>query len=128
MTGLRQLQKDALSCLESTGFSTLVIMPTGSGKTRLIWALGTTKCTIIFAPYTILINQLRDEMIKKGATYVWPMQDETESMDQILCKAKHILIPYEAAQRCNWLLRGLERIDRLGLIFVDEVTCIKLQY
>ena len=122
MNGLRPVQKDVLMCLESNELSAIVIIPTGSGKTLLISLLScTTKCSVVFAPYTLLKNQLYAALNERGATHFWPLREGSESMDMILFNANYILISYEAASTSASLLLALHRINRLGPIFVDEV-------
>jgi superfamily II DNA or RNA helicase len=127
MTGLRPIQKDVLLCLKSTEHSSLVVIPTGSGKTLLISLLAcNTKCSVVFAPYTLLKNQLYSALNEKGATRFWPLGDSSESLDLIVCSTQYMLISYEAASTCACLLLALSRINRLGPIFVDEVQTYTL--
>ena len=122
MDMLRPIQKDVFQCLESNELSSLVIIPTGSGKTLLMSVLACkTKCSIVFAPYTLLKNELYAALNEKGATHWWPLPDGSKSLDAILCNANYILMSYEAAPTCAFLLLALNRINRLGPIFVDEV-------
>jgi len=125
MTGLRPIQKDVLLCFESTELSSLVIIPTGSGKTLLMSLLACkTKCSVVFAPYNLLKKQLYAELTTRGPTHCWPLRHES-SMDNMLCNAQFILISFEAASTCASLLLALVRINRLGPIFVDEV-CVHM--
>ncbi len=120
---LRQSQKEALICLEGTTLSTIVVMPTGSGKTRLIWTFKhTSKCTLVFAPYAILAEQLQIQLNEKGYSVPWPLNTTEVSIEGVLARAEFIVLPYEAALNCRWLVTGLNRIGRLGPIFVDEVS------
>lgn len=120
---LRQSQKEALICLEGTTLSTIVVMPTGSGKTRLIWTFkNTSKCTLVFAPYAILAEQLQIQLNEKGYSVPWPLNTTKVSIEGMLARAEFIVLPYEAALNCRWLVTGLNRIGRLGPIFVDEVS------
>ena len=120
---LRQSQKEALICLETTTAATIVVMPTGSGKTTLIWAFQhSSKCTFVFAPYAILAQQLQRKLAEKGNSVLWPLDTTNVSLEGILATADFIVLPYEAAISCKWLLIGVERIGRLGPVFVDEVT------
>lgn len=122
MNGLRPIQKDVLTCLEATELSSLVIIPTGSGKTLLMSILACkTKCSVVFAPYALLKNQLYEVLNKEGPTHFWPLREGSGSIDAILFNANYILISYEDATQCACLLQMLFRIDRLGPIFVDEV-------
>jgi hypothetical protein len=123
MDGLRTIHKDILICLETTPqLSSLVIIPTGSGKTLLMSVLACkTQCSVVFAPYTLLKNQLYAVLTKEGPTHFWPLREGSESIDAILCNANYILISYEEATSCAGVLQALFRIDRLGPIFVDEV-------
>ena len=119
---LRPIQKDVFQSLESNEQSSLVIIPTGSGKTLLMSVLACkTKCSIVFAPYTLLKKELYAVLNGKGATHWWPLPDDSESIDSILCNANYILMSYEAAPTCASLLLAFHRLNRLGPIFVDEV-------
>jgi hypothetical protein len=120
---LRQSQKEALICLQMYTGAMIVVMPTGSGKTTLIWAFQhSSKCTFVFAPYAILAQQLQTKLAEKGNSFMWPLDKQKESLEGIFATADFIVLPYEAAVSCKWLLTGVERIGRLGPVFLDEVT------
>ena len=123
MNGLRELQKQALKCLEDCKSSAVIVMPTGSGKTTLIWTLKVDGlCSVIFAPYRILVSQLHAIFKEKGTTFVWPFHEEQASMDGVLATAQYVLLPYEAAPSCVGFISELHRWKRLGPIWVDEVN------
>jgi len=120
---LRQSQKEALICLQKYTAAMIVVMPTGSGKTTLIWAFQQpSKCTFVFAPYAILAQQLQTKLAEKGNSFMWPLDTQKVSLEGIFTTADFIVLPYEAAISCKWLLTGVERIGRLGPVFLDEVT------
>ena len=120
---LRPLQKKALQFLQERGTGDcIVIMPTGSGKTTLVWSHSDTlKCSVIFAPFRILVEQLTVELNGKGRTFAWPFSDDGPSTFQIMATAQYIVMPYEAAPTAAGLLAGLSRISRLGLVWIDEI-------
>ena len=120
---LRPMQKKALQFLQECGTGdSIVIMPTGSGKTTLVWSHSDPlKCSVIFAPFRILVEQLTVEFNGKGLTFAWPFSDDGPSTCQIMSTAQFIVMPFEAAPTAAGVLAGLERISRLGLVWIDEI-------
>lgn len=97
---LRQSQKEALICLQKYTGAMIVVMPTGSGKTTLIWAFRQpSKCTFVFAPYAILAQQLQTKLAKKGHSFMWPFDTQKVSLEGIFATADFIVLPYEVLQR-----------------------------
>lgn len=121
---LSPMQKEAMECLQKNDGNAIIIMPTGSGKTYLMWThCDKSQCSIVFAPYRILVQQLADLLQGHGITFTWPFQDMRVSMCQILSTAKYIVMPYEAAPHADavGLLESLHSIGRLGPVWIDEV-------
>ena len=121
---LRPMQKTAMAALERSGWeSAIVIMPTGSGKTTLVWSFkGTGDCSIIFAPYTLLAEQLVLVLGKYGRTFRWPLTGQQGSIDMLLANAHFVVASFEAAPDCVGLVTQLDLRRRLGPIWVDEVV------
>jgi superfamily II DNA or RNA helicase len=118
------MQKEAMECLQKNDGNAIIIMPTGSGKTYLMWThCDKSQCSIVFAPYRILVQQLADILQGHGTTFTWPFQDMRVSMCQILSTAQYIVMPYEAAPHADaaGLLESLHSIGRLGPVWIDEV-------
>ena len=121
---LRPMQKTAMAALERSGWeSAIVIMPTGSGKTSLVWSFkGKGDCSIIFAPYTLLAEQLVLVLGKYGRTFRWPLTGQQGSVDMLLANAHFVVASFEAAPDCVGLVTQLDLRRRLGPIWVDEVV------
>ena len=121
---LRPMQKTAMAALERSGWeSAIVIMPTGSGKTTLVWSFkGKGDCSIIFAPYTLLAEQLVLVLGKYGRTFRWPLTGQQGSVDMLLANAHFVVASFEAAPDCVGLVTQLDLRRRLGPIWVDEVV------
>ena len=119
---LRPMQDQALKFLERVGASAFVVMPTGSGKTHLIWChKKDNECAVIFAPYKVLVMQLQALCEEKGLTVLWPLDTFNGSPDAMLCNVQFALLPYEAAPLAHTFLKGLHRKGRLGPVWIDEV-------
>lgn len=122
---LRDTQKEAMTCIEGSTCGTLILMPTGSGKTTLIWTHKVAhECSVIFAPYRILVSQLQDTLSQKGTTVCWPFNDEQQlfSIDGIIASAEYVIFPFEAVPACIPFIEALNRSERLGPLWVDEVS------
>jgi superfamily II DNA or RNA helicase len=101
--------------------STMIIMPTGSGKTRLMWSHKKAGlCSVIFAPFKILIEQLTKILKEQGIVYTAPFSSDSSSLAMVTT-ADFIIMPYEAAQKSQDLLSSLHKYGRLGPIWIDEV-------
>jgi len=115
-------QKQALCCLQDNEQSAFIIMPTGSGKTSLIWRFKRiSECSIIFAPFQLLVKQLCNVLQQRNETWVWPFDGSRGSVDCMLATAQFIVLPYEAATESVHLVTELHRRKRMGPIWVDEV-------
>lgn len=119
---LSEDQKQALCCLQENNQSAFIIMPTGSGKTSLIWLFKReSECSIIFAPFQLLVKQVCNVLEKKNNTWFWPFDGSRGSVDCMLATAQFIVLPYEAATESVHLVSELHRRNRMGPIWVDEV-------
>ena len=123
---LRPAQRDALRCLQETELSTLIVLPTGSGKTTLMWTFKEPgKCSIICAPYKYLVEQLLDLVTDKGKALKFPfehVEGDGGCIYAILATVDFILIPFEMAPTAADLLWNLKQVDRLGTMWIDEVS------
>jgi|LauGreDrversion4_2_1035121.scaffolds.fasta_scaffold16201_3 hypothetical protein len=116
-----QMQTQALQFLGTCTTSAFVIMPTGSGKTSLIWShRDDDRCTVIFAPYKLLVTQLESICQEKGKTVGWPLHAFSGSIEALLSTAKFAVFPYEAAPEVQGFIRSLYARGRLGAIWIDE--------
>ena len=72
--------------LRTSGWdSSIIVMPTGSSKSRLIWSFGClTECAIIFAPYRLLVDKLVIVMTEHGQTFRWPLTQHQGSVELLL--------------------------------------------
>jgi hypothetical protein len=119
---LREVQTQALRCLHELAYSAIIVMPTGSGKTQLIWShRKNDKCSIIFAPYRLLCSQLRSISQNKGVTVEWPLASFNGSTDALILTAEFAIFPYEAAPHAHSFIAALHEKGRLGPIWIDEV-------
>jgi hypothetical protein len=122
LEGLRPMQKQALQFLEASSSSAFILLPTGSGKTHLIWSHKKHReCAVIFVPYRMLGNQQQCVLETNGLTVTWPFQSYPGSIEAMLCRVHFAILPYEAATEAVSFLASLDSIGRLGPIWVDEV-------
>ena len=118
---MRDEQREALDFVGQSDDSTMIIMPTGSGKTRLMWSHKKAGlCSVIFAPFKILIEQLTKILKEQGIVYTAPFSSDSSSLAMVTT-ADYIIMPYEAAQKSQDLLSSLHKYGRLGPIWIDEV-------
>ena len=123
---LRPMQKEALQFLECSESSALIVMPTGAGKTQLMWSYKNDgQCTVILAPYRILVEQLTGICQKKGITVMWPLETFTGSTEALLSTVQFALLPYEAAPHAHTFMTALHTRNRLGPIWIDEVWSVR---
>lgn len=126
--GMRPKQKQALQFLESTSSSAFIILPTGSGKTHLIWShKRDQECAVIFVPYRLLASQLQCVLESHGLTVTWPFLSYSGSIHAMLCNVQFAILPYEAAPEAAGLIASLNEIGRLGPIWIDEVCVLQNQ-
>ena len=120
---LRPCQVLALTCIRETARSTIVIMPTGSGKTRLMWNLKEVgKCNVVCAPYVYLVQQLLDLLKGHGKSVEFPFVESDGSVYGILASADFIVMPFEMVPSAADLMSSLKAMDRLGPMWIDEVS------
>ena len=120
--GMRPMQKQALQFLERSFSSAFILLPTGSGKTHLIWSHKKEQdCAVIFVPYRMLASQQQSVFESNGLTVTWPFQSYPGSMPAMLCNVHFAILPYEAASEAVSFIASLNEIGRLGPIWVDEV-------
>ena len=120
--GMRPMQKQALQFLERSFSSAFILLPTGSGKTHLIWShKKEQECAVIFVPYRMLASQQQSVFESNGLTVTWPFQSYPGSMPAMLCNVHFAILPYEAASEAVSFIASLNEIGRLGPIWVDEV-------
>jgi len=112
---LRPVQKEAVDFLIACEHGAFVIMPTGSGKTALMPIFKVEgRCSIVFAPYKLLVDQLAATLSNSVA---YPFES---SFDVLAC-ADFIVMPYEAAVGSADLFSVLHDMERLGPVWIDEV-------
>jgi superfamily II DNA helicase RecQ len=97
-------------------------MPTGSGKTTLVSSFKPDDtCSLVFAPFKVLVKQLGTVLAQKGKVVSYPFVSNDGDMYTILATADFIIMPYEAAPTSADMVCCLSRIGRLGPIWIDEV-------
>jgi hypothetical protein len=121
LADLRDEQKEALICICESDESTMIIMPTGIGKSRLIWSHKKPGlCSVIFAPFKFLVQQLTYILKEHGIVFTSPFPSDI-SVLAMIATADFIVMPYEAAPESEGLLSSLHTCGRLGPIWIDEV-------
>jgi superfamily II DNA helicase RecQ len=122
MDTLRPVQREALQFIEAAEHHAIIIMPTGSGKTTLMWSYkSASRCSLVFAPFKLLVQQLGSVLAQKGKVVAFPIVSTDGDIFGILATADFIILPYEAAPTSADLVAVLNELDRLGPIWVDEV-------
>ena len=119
---LRPYQREAMSMLSKAEHHAFIIMPTGSGKTTLVSSFKRDDtCSLVFAPFKVLVKQLGTVLAQKGKVVSYPFVSSDGDMFTILATADFIIMPYEAAPTSADMVCSLSRIGRLGPIWIDEV-------
>ena len=132
MKGLRPNQELAYNHLkENQGVHSLIILPTGTGKSKLIALDAITRgvCNILFVPYVAI----KDEVLEEGRIRAGM---NVESWSNIKCdygaaaNSAHIVIATaeQAGQSMIAFIQTLHRLDRLGCCFVDEADVLLQEY
>jgi superfamily II DNA or RNA helicase len=110
--GLREYQAAALSAWELAGRRGLIVLPTGSGKTRIaLAAMAATRLSALcLVPTRVLLEQWRQEI---AAVYPHQIGCYGEGRREV---ASVTVATYESAYR------HMDRVgSRFGLLIVDEV-------
>jgi hypothetical protein len=119
---LRPYQREAMSILSKAKHHAFIIMPTGSGKTTLVSSFKPVDtCSLVFAPFKVLVKQLGTVLAQKGKVVSYPFVSNDGDMYTILATADFIIMPYEAAPTSADMVCSLNSIGRLGPIWIDEV-------
>ena len=127
--GMKPKQQQALRVLERSSSSAFILLPTGSGKTHLIWThKKEQECAVIFVPYRILGSQLQSVFESHGLTVTWPLNSYSGSTEAMLCNVQFAILPYEAAPEAVGFITDLKDRGRLGNIWVDEGGCAKSEF
>jgi hypothetical protein len=118
---LSQVQVESVQFLSSVTEDSAVILPTGSGKSRIIQVFGKLDgVVIVITPFQKLGVQLLDVLGEKA--FRWPLVDCSEA--KCIAQAKFIVT---AIEHCEYnsafiqLIRAINESTGISKIFVDEV-------
>ena len=121
---LRPMQEKACQFLSSKPLqSSILILPTGAGKTMIIQAMRhQSKCDIVLSPYALLTHQLAT--VLGGARYpCMPCHSDA----YVAANASCIICPLDIVQVNSPLVgmvQMLVSLGRLGTIWIDEAHCL----
>ena len=125
---LSQLQSDCVLFIKNTKEDSVVVIPTGSGKTRLAQSIGhvievgdTDKVvTVVISPFQKISEQLMTTL--GDNVFRWPLQGCSET--HCIQNAQIIVVAIEHCEYNSAFVQFLRRLDQkqhIGRIFVDEV-------
>ena len=121
---LSQVQVESIQFLSSVREDSAVIMPTGSGKTRIIQVFGEDDShdgvVIVITPFQKLGVQLLDVLGEKA--FRWPLTGCSES--RCIAQARFIVTAIEHCEYNSNLIQFLKTINHfrgISKIFLDEV-------
>jgi hypothetical protein len=119
---LSSVQQEAAKFLKSVTTDSAVIMPTGSGKTRLIQYFGGCNdgVSVVISPFEKLTVQM--ECVLGESAFRWPLKECSET--RCLAQAKFIVVAIEHCEynsRFVQFLRTLHQRRGVARLFVDEV-------
>ena len=118
---LTQVQVESIQFLSSVKEDSAIILPTGSGKTRIIQTFGEgDSVVIVITPFQKLGVQLLD--VLGGKAFRWPLVDCSEA--RCIAQASFIVTAIEHCEYNSAFIQIIKEInERRGIskIFVDEV-------
>ena len=118
---LRPMQAQACEFISASTANVLLIMPTGSGKTRIIQQMmRDTHCDIVLSPYALLSKQLAK--VLGGCSYPCSQSDQ-----YIAANAKCVICALDIVQVNSpliTLVQCLQSIGRMGSVWIDEAHCL----
>ena len=117
---LSQLQIDCIEFIDGAEVDSTVVIPTGSGKTRVIEMFGTeTGVSVAISPFSKLSTQLLTTLGE--GVFRWPLNCSEEYCIQ---NAKKIVVAIEHCEYNSAFIYFLTRLNEkrpISKIFVDEV-------
>jgi hypothetical protein len=118
---LGPVQIEAIQFLSLVREDSAVILPTGSGKTRIIQAFGEDDgVVVVITPFQKLGVQLIDVLGENA--FRWPLMDCSET--KCIAQARFIVTAIEHCEYNSYLIQFLKTINhfrRISKIFIDEV-------
>jgi superfamily II DNA or RNA helicase len=118
---LSKVQKDSIKFITSVNEDSVVILPTGSGKTRIVEFFGGFDgVAIVISPFQKLSNQL--ESVLGESAFRWPLIGCSETI--CLASARFIIVAVEHCEYSSPYLQFLRRLSQsrgISKLFVDEV-------
>jgi hypothetical protein len=118
---LSQVQVESVQFLSSVKEDSAVILPTGSGKTRIIQVFGEGDgVVIVITPFQKLGVQLLDVLGENA--FRWPLVNCSDA--KCIAQAKFIVTAIEHCEYDSELIQLIKNIDEsrgISKIFVDEV-------
>ena len=119
---LSQVQKESIQFITSVNEDSVVILPTGSGKTRIVEFFGGFDggVAIVISPFQKLSVQL--ETVLGETAFRWPLTGCSETM--CFARARFIVVAIEHCEYNSQFLHFLRRLSQsrgISKLFVDEV-------
>ena len=118
---LAQVQAECIQFLSSVTEDSAVILPTGSGKTRIIQVFGEGDgVVIVITPFQKLGVQLLD--VLGDNAFRWPLLNCSET--KCIAQARFIVTAIEHCEYNSDLIRFLKAVNQsrgISKIFIDEV-------
>jgi hypothetical protein len=118
---LSQVQVESIQFLSSVREDSAIILPTGSGKTKVIQVFGEDDgVVIVITPFQKLGVQLLDVLGENA--FRWPLLDCSES--KCIAQARFIVTAIEHCEYNSDLVRFLKAMNQsrgISKIFIDEV-------
>ena len=118
---LTQVQVESIQFLSSVKEDSAIILPTGSGKTRIIQTFGEgDSVVIVITPFQKLGVQLLD--VLGGKAFRWPLVDCSDA--RCIAEASFIVTAIEHCEYNSAFIQFIKEINEsrgISKIFVDEV-------
>ena len=118
---LTQVQVESIQFLSSVKEDSAIILPTGSGKTRIIQTFGEgDSVVIVITPFQKLGVQLLD--VLGGKAFRWPLVDCSDA--RCIAQASFIVTAIEHCEYNSAFIQFIKEINEsrgISKIFVDEV-------
>ena len=120
-TPLYRVQEDSIRFIKAVNEDSLVILPTGSGKTRIVESFGEGEgVVVVISPFQKLGVQL--EAVLGESAFRWPLTGCSEAL--CTAEARFIVVAIEHCEYNSHFFQFLGRIyaaKGISRLFVDEV-------
>jgi superfamily II DNA or RNA helicase len=118
---LSEVQKDSIEFIASLNEDSVIILPTGSGKTRIVEFFGGWNgVAVVISPFQKLSDQLKH--VLGESAFRWPLKDCSE--EKCFAQARFIVVAIEHCEYNSHFMMFLKKLNEcrgISRLFLDEV-------